>query len=555
MPISSGSAIRSISRFSAAITLSVSLAALCSLAAPTVASASTSQIAIIQDGTQLQADVPGTLTTFRKLGATTVRVVVFWYEVAPHPTGSKIPAGFNGSDPNAYPASGWAPYDQIVKQAKQDGLTVDFTVAGGAPTWADGAGIPSKNPNYHNAHFAWKPNPKLYGQFMHAIGKRYDGTFTPKGGSAALPAVHFWALWNEPNFGEDLGPQAIDGSTVSVAPMMYRGLVSAGWNALQQTGHGHDTILIGEFAARGLSGKVTKGHPQGLPGDAAQTKPLQFIRTLYCVDANYKPLTGKVAKAEGCTASKGSFRSQNPGLFNASGVGDHPYPAGGSPITDGKDPDFAAFPDLGNLEKVLDKVNTIYGSHKKYSIYNDEYGYITRPPAGAPYVSPAVAAYYINWAEYLSWKSPRIASYMQYLLEDPAPNAGQYAGFASGLYTYKGKPKATLPAYEVPVYMPKTTFSRGQAVELWGEARPAHFMNLDTDQGQTVEIQLQAGGQGAFQTIKTVNANGYFDLHMAFASSGNVRLAYTYPAATDPFLPVGIAGTTIDSRSVAIKVQ
>jgi hypothetical protein len=550
---------RCITRFSAAITISVSLVALCSLAAPIAASASTRQIAIIQDGTKLLADVPDTLLQFRELGATTVRVVVFWYNVAPHPTASKAPSGFNGSDPNAYPAAGWAPYDQIVKQAKADGLTIDFTVAGGAPTWADGPGIPSKNPNYHNAHFAWKPNAKLYGQFVHAVGERYDGTFTPKGTSGALPAVHFWALWNEPNFGEDLGPQAINGSTVSVAPMYYRGLVDSGWTSLQQTGHGHDTILIGEFAARGLSGKVTKNHPEGLPGDAAQTKPLQFIRTLYCVDSKYKRLSGKIAKAEGCTASKGSFRSQNPGLFNASGVGDHPYPGNGSPLTDGKsDPDFAAFPDLGNLEKVLDKVNKVYGSGKKYSIYNDEYGYITNPPnnnQATRYVSPATAAYYINWAEYLSWKNPRIASYMQYLLDDPTPNAGPYAGFASGLFTYKGAPKATLPAYEAPVYMPETSFGPGQSVELWGEARPAHFMNLDTHTGQTVAIQLQAGGHGAFTTVKTVSANGYFDIHMAFASSGNVRLAYTYPAAADSLLPVGVAGTTIDSRSVAIKVH
>jgi hypothetical protein len=203
---------------------------------------------------------------------------------------------------------------------------------------------------------------------------------------------------------------------------------------------------------------------------------------------------------------------------------------------------------------VLDKVNGVYGSHKKYSIYNDEYGYITHPPARAPYVSPATAAYYINWAEYLSWKSPRISSYMQYLIYDPAPNAGPYAGFASGLYTYKGQAKATLPAYEVPLYMPATSFSASQAVEVWGEARPAYFMNLDSHQGQTVTIQFQAGGHGAFQTVQKVNANGYFDIHTKFNTSGNVRLSYTYPAQ-DTFLPVGVPGTTITSRSVAIKVH
>jgi hypothetical protein len=546
---------RFIARFSAAITLSVSLTAVCLLAVPTAASASKRQIAMIQDGPALAANVPGTLATFRELGATTVRVVLFWDAVAPDPTASTIPAGFNGSDPNAYPSAGWALYDTIVKDAKADDMTIDFTLTGGAPTWADGSGEPSA---YKNPYWAWKPKAKLYEQFVHAVGERYDGNFTPAGASSPLPRVNFWAIWNEPNFGQDLGPQAIDGSKVSTAPMMYRSLVNAGWTALHQTGHGGDTILIGEFAARGATGPVTHSHPQGLPGEGGQTKPLTFIRTLYCVGSNYKQLSGKAARSVGCPTNKAGsdkFRKQNPGLFKASGVGDHPYPGYGSPVTDGtSDPDFAAFPDLGRLEKELDKVNRVYGSHKKYSIYNDEYGYITHPPKGPPYVSPATAAYYLNWAEYLSWKSSRVASYMQYLLDDPAPTAGPYSGFSSGLYTYQGKPKVTLNAYRLPIYMPKTSLRSGKAAEVWGEARPAHFMNLDTGQTQSVAIQFQAGGQGAFTTVQTVNSNGYFDVHLKFPSSGEVRLVYSYPSS-DMFLPVGVAGTTIASRSVSIKVH
>jgi hypothetical protein len=550
---------RHLSRFLAAITLSVTLVAGSSLALPAVAGASHGQVAIIQDGPPLMSDPVGTLAEFRALGATTVRVIMFWSSVAPDPTSSTMPADFNASDPDAYPAAGWAPYDQIVRDAKQAGITVDFTVAGGAPVWADGSGIP---PQGKNPHFAWKPNPRLYGQFVQAVGERYDGSFPdPQNPAQSLPAVRSWALWNEPNFGQDLGPQAIDGSTVSVAPMMYRNLVSAGWNALQQTGHGHDKILIGEFAARGLSGKPNHNHPQGLPGNYSQTKPLQFIRTLYCVGANYKALSGRYARARGCPASAAGsrrFRAQNPGLFNAGGVGDHPYPGGQSPVDDAHaDPDIASFPELGNLERVLDKVNRIYGSHKRYSIFSDEYGYITSPPQTAPYVSPATAAYYLNWSEYLSWKSPRVASYAQYLLDDPEPPGAPRAGFASGLFTFNGTPKATYYAYRLPLYLPQTSLRRGRGAEVWGDVRPAHFMALDSTQPQTVAIQLRAGGHGAFQTVKTVavsDSNGYFDVQLAFGSGGDVRLAYTYPE-TDPLLPVGIAGTTSDSRLVKIKLH
>jgi hypothetical protein len=535
--------------FLAAITASYSL----SCAA--LASASTGQIAIIEDGT-VMTDPAGTLARFRALGASTVRVIFHWSLLSPRPKAGRIPAGFDLSDPNAYPASGWAVYDQIVKDATATGMTVDFTLAGGAPRWAEGSGIP---PQGANLYYTWKPNAKLYGQFVHAVGERYSGQFTPPGAAAPLPAVHFWALWNEPNFGQDLAPQAIDGSRVSVAPMMYRALSDAGWAGLQLTGHGNDTILIGEFAAQGQSGPVNRKHPQGLPGDYAQTKPLQFIRTLYCLGAGYRPLRGRYATARGCPAdARGSrrFRARNPVLFHATGVGDHPY-LGDRPPSGGRwDPDFATFPLLGHLERALDRVNRVYGSDKRYPIYSDEYGDITRPPQIGPYVSPTTAAYYLNWSEYLSWRNPRVASYAQYLLDDPMPH-GNRAGFATGLLTDKGMPKATYYAYRLPVYMPKTLLRRGRAAGVWGDVRPAHFVELDGGQVPTVAIQLQRHGRGPFMTITTVdvaNANGYFNVRVKFPASGKVRLAYAYPQF-DPLVLPGIAGTTVESRSVRIRVR
>jgi hypothetical protein len=523
---------------------------------PATALASHSQLAIIQDGSEL-TNPSGALQQFRQLGANTVRVVISWSQIAPRPTATKKPS-FNATDPNAYPASAWAPFDGIVQAAQQTGIKVYFDVTGGAPRWADGS-APPPAPNANALYFAWRPHDADYGQFVRAVGTRYDGHFTPKGATAPLPAVHFWSIFNEPNFGQDLGPQATDDSTVATGPMMYRGLVNAGWSALRATGHSRDTILFGEFAAQGFEPGRFPKNTGGLPGNFGQTRPLLFIRDLYCVDADYQELRGSAARAIGCptTASASRrFRSQNPGLFNASGVSDHPYPQGESPVSQvGNLPDYAKFQDLGNLGAVLDRVNRVYGSGKRFPIYNTEYGYITNPPQThhkPAYASPATAAYYINWAEYLSWKSPRIASTMQYLLYDPPPTQAVYNGFASGLYFFNGKPKATLPAYEMPLYMPRTSSLDGKSAEVWGEARPAHFMNLDSRQIQTVDVQFQAGGRGAYKTVDTVRANGYFDVHVKFPSAGNVRLAYTYPL-TDPFLPVGVVGTTLNSRVVKIS--
>jgi hypothetical protein len=556
MPTPPRTATRLKARVFTAVTLSAAVIAAAALALPSAASASKTQLQMFQDGGQLQADPAGALAKFRALGANSIRVVVFWYQIAPKPDAKTKPK-FNATDPNAYPSANWTIWDTIVRDAAADGIKVDFTVAGGSPTWADGPGIPKAY--LHASHFAWKPNAAEYGQFMQAMGKRYSGTFTPKGQSTRLPKVTMWSLWNEPNFGEDLGPQAINDSTVLTAPMYYRNLANQGYNALKKTGHSRDTILMGELAVEGFEPSRQPKSTGGLPGVSGQTRPQLFLRQLYCVDNSFKPLTGSTAKAVGCpatAAARRKFRSQNPGLFNVTGLSIHPYAQNQSPVSKAGDkPDFIHFPDIPAAEALIDHLNRIYGSNKHYSIYNDEYGYITNPPylkrRNHNYVSPATAAYYINWAEYLSWKNPRIASYMQFLLLDPPPTTGPYAGFASGLYFSDGKPKVVLPAYQVPVYMPKTKLNDGQSAEVWGEARASKFMQTDSHQSQPVQIQFQPNGAGAWTTLETINTAGYFDVHVKIPSNGNLRLSYTYPQ-TDPLLPIGFAGSAVFSRTIKI---
>ena len=533
-----------------ALGAAVGVAGLASL--PATAAASHNQLVIIQDGSDLN-NPAGAFQEFRQLGANAVRVVIPWAAVAPNPTAKKKP-NFNATDPNAYPAANWAPFDAIMKTAAADGITVDLTISGGAPRWAEAT--PPAAPGQNAAFISWKPNAAAYGQFVRAVGTRYSGHFTPKGASGAVPAVHFWALFNEPNFGEDLGPQAINDSQVLTAPMYYRGLVNQGYNALKATGHAKNTILIGEFAAQGYEPGPFPKKTGGLPGNFGQTRPLLFIRQMYCVDNSFNPLRGSAAKAVGCpttSAASRKFRSQNPGLFNVSGLSLHPYGQTQSPVSKaGNKVDYALFQDIPQVEATIDHVNRVYGSQKKYPIYNTEYGYITNPPHPG-YVSPATAAYYINWAEYLSWKQSRVQSYMQYLLADPPPIKGvsPYNGFASGLDFSNGSHKASYDAFRLPVYMPSTSFSRNSNAEIWGAARPAPFAAKDGAGTPTVSIQLNG------QTIKTLNvtgSGGYFDTKLKFPKSGTVRLAYTYPS-TDSFLPMADLGQTVFSRSFKITVH
>ncbi|MDQ6731391.1 MAG: hypothetical protein M3022_14165 [Actinomycetota bacterium] len=531
------------------------LAAIGAGALPVAASANSSQVAIIQDGTATSDPAAG-FGEMRALGATTVRIFLPWSAIAPGYSSAKKPR-FNATDPGAYPASHWSVYDNAVRQAVADHMTIDLTVTGGAPVWAEGAGIPRADRT--NIAFAWKPSAAEYGQFFTAVGKRYSGSYTPRGASSPLPRVHFWAIYNEPNFGQDLGPQAVNGSRTAYAPMSFRNLLNAGWKALQSTGHGHDTILWGEFAAHGSTFRgPSHQFPQGIPGNYGQTKPGQFVRYLFCVDSRYRKLLGNAATAVGCPTTKSAargFRRANPALFSASGVSVHPYATTASPITDGRsDPDFATFPNLGTFGAGLDHAASAYGAHPHFALYSTEYGYITNPPhVRGGYPSEAQAAAWINLAEYLSYKNPRVKSYMQYLLKDPPPAARPYDGFASGLETYTGVHKATYDAYRMPVYMPRTSFSRRQSVEVWGAARPAPFANIDGFTAAKVLIQLKRGGTWTTVASTTTGNGGYFDVHVTFPASGSVRLQWSYPNAS--LLPAADQGRTIHSRTFSVNVH
>jgi hypothetical protein len=533
-------------------------AALALALATSNAAASSKQLSMIQDGSILASPTTA-LARVRALGATTVRVFVPWYSLAPNGASKSPPKGFNGSNPNSYSKAKWAPYDALVKTAQQQGITVDFELTGGSPRWASTSNPPAHS-NYvkDRSYFSWEPNAKLYGQFVHAVAERYSGHFKPSGSGSTLPRVHFWSFWNEPNFGQDLGPQATKGSTVAVAPKMYRALLNAGWKAMQQTGHGHDTLLFGELAAKGYAIHPA-GHPGSLPGNTAQTRALDFLRYLYCLDDNYHQLRGKLATQVGCPANaagSGKFRAQNPGLFKATGFADHAYDSKEAPDANPAriNANYATFPVLKRVAAALDKATHAYRSGKHFPIYNDEYGYITTPPQpkGKGDPSPATAAVELNQAEYLSYKNPRVAAYSQYLINDPKPNPKP--GFSSGLYTSKGKAKPTLAAYRLPLWLPKQTVRAGSKAEIWGGARPASF---GSQTSRTVEIQMQKGGKGSWTTIKTVTVaakTGYFDIHAKLPYSGKLRLAYTYPQ-TASLLPSGVPGTTIFGRTVTVKVN
>jgi hypothetical protein len=483
---------------------------------------------IFEAQAQLFASPGPTLDALKQLGVDDVKVFMPWGSMAPDPLSHTRPAGFDASSPASYAAALWAPYDAIVQAAAARGMGVDLALEAPAPLWAIGPGLPPGTASGFVG--SWEPSAKEYGLFVRAVGTRYDGHYTPPGASASLPAVRFWSIWNEPNYGAQLAPQAVDDSTVEVSPLIYRELLDAAWSSLSNTGHESDTILIGEVAPRG----ETTGN---LPGNFSGMVPLRFIRALYCVDSSLHPLQGSAATLRGCPATateSKAFPSQNPGLFDAAGFAIHPYPQGQvTPNTaTPNEPDYADLPKLPDLQATLDGAVAAYGSKKRYPIYDTEFGYQTNPPETiARAISPKVAAYYMNWAEYISWSDPRVASWDQYLLTDPPPPSN----FDTGIEFANGKPKDPMyDAFRIPLYLPHASGKSGQPVEVWGCVRPAHFAIVGHKAAQVVSIQFQPSAGGAWKTIQKVtltDAYGYFDVQAKFPSSGSVRLMWTDPAA------------------------
>ncbi len=484
-------------------------------------------------------NVAAAFAQFKGLGVQMLRVFIPWNYLAPDNMSYARPK-LNLTRISSYTDSYWVYLDAIVEQARASHIRVLFDVGAAAPYWALG-----KDPQTSLYTGGWKPNAAEFGDLMQAIGQRYSGHYTPPGATAPLPRVNAWSVWNEPN-AIYLTPNAVGPEQTPYSPRLYRALLDAAWQGLVHSGHTPrtDLMLIGETAPRGLVGKH-------LPGATGGLLPLIFLRALYCVSAQYRPLTGAAATTVGCPASgsSASFRAENPALFTASGWADHPYSDTSAPnarvpasvLSRSITADYTDFASLSQLETALDRVFAAYGSRTQLPIYATEFGYVTDPPTADQSVSDAAAAAYTNQAEYLSWLDPRIRSYSHYLLVDPAPGNS----FASGLERYDahttpttglGTPKPDVyAAYRMPLWLPVTTASPGRPLEVWGCVRPLDDSDfLGTPR---VNIQFAAADSSAYRTVKTVTldpARGgcYFETPVRFTHSGSVRLSFSDHAGT-----------------------
>jgi hypothetical protein len=448
------------------VTITIAALAAAALAVP-AADASTRQRLVMQDDAQVRAAPDATLSEFAALGADVVKINLYWDEVAP--TGRRKPTGFDGASPSSY---AWGSYDTAIQAILAHGMQPYISLGGHAPRWATG----SKGRAGTN-----RPSTKEFRQFAQAAGLHYSN-------------VHIWSIWNEPNLYSWLSPQRSKG--VPLSPSIYRGLYLAGYRGLDDSGHGDDTILLGELMPRALT-------------SPRKVRPLEFLREMACLDRNYRQIRGRAAKKRGC---------RRVGRFPTSGIAYHPYtPPAGPHVPEGADD--AAIGQLSRLRSTIDALARRGKLPRNLPIWVTEFGYQTKPPdpiQGAPLRR---AAAFMDESEWIAFRNRRVATYSQYTLIDDLPRAGsgplRWSSWQAGLVFANGRRKPHVyEAFQLPVFVRTLSANR---VEVFGGRR--------TLTSGTAQIESKAPG-ASYRSLGSapVNQAGYF--RRVFKVNGAARRKY-----------------------------
>ncbi len=345
---------------------------------------------------------------------------------------------FKPADPRTYPTRNWDRYDNLVKAATNLGMRVYFSITGPGPSYAHRIAPPSQRANAGT----YKPYPSRYRSFVQAVGRRYSGAYRDENGiRRPLPRVSLWSLWNEPNQPGWLSPQWENG--VPASPWLYRQLYHAGYQGLQLSGHGSDTILFGETSPLG---SPNRGPRNGI-------RPVPFLREVACVAPNGQQYAGPAATARHCE----DFARFGP--LKASAYAHHPYTKKGAPTVRPTIGDEITIANIGSLGVVLDSVSAQSGGKipAGLPILLTEFGYESNPPDTRNGIPLLRQAQFNQLAEFLAYTDPRVTATTQFLLKDAAPLQQYPVGsrlywftYQSGLLDVRNRAKPAAFAYTFP---------------------------------------------------------------------------------------------------------
>ena len=430
---------------------------------------------ILQDDAELlfRSDerVAQSMRQLRSLGVDRVRLNAGWSSIAPDPDSLQRP-DLTLSHPDAYPRANWRRLDRAVRAAQAAGLQVMIDIGFWAPRWAT-----TGNPQGAVGRARWNIDPSAFAEFTAAVVKRYSGGFVPEpdtgsmpqpdrqllegplgslvGGGGVLPPppppakelgplpkVSWWTIWNEPNHPGFLQPQyarATGGRLKPNTPHLYRRMVEATHPVIKRL-QPDSLVLIGGLASFGVKNPTEPTH--GIP-------PLKFVRELACVNERLRPLT---------TPRCSGYRP-----LQGDGFAHHPYSLLNRPdFRDPGHPDSARIGALDRLSTLLSNLVRMGRVNRRIAnLYLTEFGYETNPPDPQKPFGLAQQARFINWAEYLAWKNPRVRTWPQFLLRDlgvvnadkVARGARPHTDWQSGLLFRDGTPKPAATSFKLALFV------------------------------------------------------------------------------------------------------
>ena len=342
-------------------------------------------VGIYDDGMTLANPDKG-FPILHNLRAQVVRITLWWGG----PIGVAKTKPKNPTNP-ADPAYNWAAYDRAVQEAAKNKIKVLFSIVG-TPSWANGR---------RAARYAPTRSASLQ-NFATAAAKRYSGTFKPTTDGPALPAVHLWLAWNEPNNPVFLSPQyrKVSGRWFPQSAYSYVRICNAIYNGVHSVQHGAAKVACGATDPRGNNQPRSR---------RASISPLAFLRSV-----------------------------KKYGLRRFDAWAHHPYAPRAS-LTPSSKPNVndKSTVILGNIGVLTKELSRLYG---KKPLWITEYGYQTRPPDRTFGVAWKTQARYLAQAYSIARKNPRIQMMIWFLVKDES----RLAGWQSGFFTTAGKRK---PSY------------------------------------------------------------------------------------------------------------
>lgn len=467
------------------------------LIAPGAASASRSQLSLIQDDRELLGssghDPAASMAEIANLGVDVVRTNIIYYKIYRTPRDRKRPSGFNAADPNS-PEYDWSAMDRLVGLANDNGLRILGTITGPGPHFT------TRKPGKCRAVPCTKnPKPGDFGKFAAAVAKRYRGK------------IDYYSIYNEPNLFNWLQPQQKKPGIgrVQTEGVIYRKLFIAAYKSIATFDKARrNKVYFGEVAAI--------------------SEPLPLMYAALCLDVNGNKFRGRQAKRHGCAGKVAKL--------NVAGFAVHPYNSGayGTPQSRTKSEFALPLAYLPRLHRLIDRAKKLGRITRRAPIISTEFGFQSKPPetgvgsGSAPTL--AEQARYINESDRLFYADPRVIMVGQYELTDPP----ETDVFNSGLRFAETSGRAEKPSYEayrVPIVVTRLS---SRKVEVYGQVRPGG--------SASVAIQTSKGG-GPFTTVRSVNTSprGMFKVTVSRKGAAKLRWRLSYVSPGGGFFTSRIA--------------